>query len=251
MKKRIFGLLTISLIACLMACGPGDGFQAAMEEYLKTDEGQEAVATAVESYFKKKQEEARKKQEQSEQDALEEQFKNPVKIDAGNSPVKGPKDAKITIIEFSDFQCPFCKRGKDTMEEVMKAYPNDVKLVFKQMPLDFHKMAKPAALAALAAAKQGKFWEMHDKFFDNQGELSSKGEEYIVQVAKEIGLNIDKFNADRKSKEIEDEVAADVALAGKNGINGTPGFFVNGVAVRGAYPYDHFKGIIDRWLEQK
>ena len=88
---------------------------------------------------------------------------------------------------------------------------------------------------------------MHNEFFDNQGSLS---DEFIVATAKKLGLNIDKFNADRGSKAAEEQLNADIALAGKNGISGTPGFFVNGVAVKGAYPFDHFKKIIDRWLQK-
>ena len=247
MNKKLFTLAALALTFGLSACLSDTDLNSGIEKYVNSDEGRKVVGGAVEKYFQDKQEEQRKAQEKAEEQELEDQFKNPVKIEVGNSPVTGAKDAKVTIIEFSDFQCPFCKRGKDTMEQILKAYPNDVRVVFKHMPLSFHKMAKPCALATIAAGKQGKFWEMHNEFFDNQGSLS---DEFIVATAKKLGLNIDKVNADRGSKAAEEQLNADIALAGKNGISGTPGFFVNGVAVKGAYPFDHFKKIIDRWLQK-
>lgn len=247
MNKKLFTLAALALTFGLSACLSDTDLNSGIEKYVNSDEGRKVVGGAVEKYFQDKQEEQRKAQEKAEEQELEDQFKNPVKIEVGNSPVTGAKNAKVTIIEFSDFQCPFCKRGKDTMEQILKAYPNDVRVVFKHMPLSFHKMAKPCALATIAAGKQGKFWEMHNEFFDNQGSLS---DEFIVATAKKLGLNIDKFNADRGSKAAEEQLNADIALAGKNGISGTPGFFVNGVAVKGAYPFDHFKKIIDRWLQK-
>lgn len=223
-------------------------FAAAMDKYLKTEAGQQAVGTSIENYFQAKQRDAQKKQEDQVAAELESQFSNPVKIDIGASPVKGPANAKITVIEFSDFQCPFCSRGHDTMDQLMKAYPNDVKLVFKNMPLPFHEQAAPAAKAAWAAGKQGKFWEYHDALFANQKSLSP---EFYIQQATTLGLNLDKFKADMNSADAEAQIKADRELGEKNGISGTPGFFVNGVAVRGAYPLDHFKKIVDRWLAQK
>ncbi len=218
-----------------------------IETYLLSDKGQETIGKAMEGYVKRKQEEARKKQEEMMAAQLEDQFKNPVAIELGASPSKGPAGAKITIIEFSDFQCPFCKRGKDTAEEVMKAYPNDVKLVFKHLPLPMHPEAMPAAKASLAAHKQGKFWEMHDALFENQGGLGA--DFYTAQAAK-LGLNVEKFKTDMADPKLEELVKADMAIAEKHEIRGTPGFFVNGVAVRGAYPVDHFKKIIDRLLSK-
>lgn len=239
----LIGCLSLPLIA--QAQITDQQFADMLEKYIKTDKGRASVGSTVEEYFRSRQEEARKQQESRAQQDVEDQFKNPVKIDIGSSPVKGPADAKVTIIEFSDFQCPYCKRGADTMAEVMKAYPKDVKVAFKNLPLPFHKDARPAAQAALAAGKQGKFWEMHDALFENQRSLSK---EFYLAKAKELGLNVDQFTKDMESDEIKKQIDADSELGAKNGIQGTPGFFVNGVAVRGAYPFDHFKGIIDRWI---
>ena len=243
--STVIGFCAMALVSCANAEMNEEAFGKLFDSYLKSDKGQQSLASAMESYIQRKQGEARKQQEQQASAEIENQFKNPVQIAAGESPFKGPAGAKVTIIEFSDFQCPFCKRGKETMEAVLSKYPKDVKVVFKHMPLPFHDKALPAAKAAAAAAKQGKFWEMHDDFFSNQSQLSP---EYFVKVAEKLGLNIDKFKKDMESPEVKKAIDDDMELAKKNGIQGTPGFFVNGVAVKGAYPPEHFAKIIDRWL---
>ena len=247
----LFSLATCALIAPLSAFAeakPDPAFAQKIEAYLATEKGKEQIGKALESYMNERQARAKKEAEQKQVAELENQFKNPVKIDIGKSPVKGPASAKVTIIEFSDFQCPYCTRGRETMEKVLKEYPNDVKVVFKNLPLPFHNQAMPAAKAALAAHRQNKFWEMHDELFANQQKLN---EGFYVEAATKLGLNIDQFKKDMADPEIEKQVKEDAALAEKNDIQGTPGFFVNGVAVKGAYPYEHFKTIIDRWLAKK
>ena len=163
-------------------------------------------------------------------------------------PVIAPTDAAVTVVEFSDFQCSFCSREKDRMDYILKEYPGKVKVAFKHLPLAFHPQAKPAARAAVAAQKQGKFWEMHDQLFNSQDQLS---EELYPQLAKQLGLDLAKFKADYDSAEVAKQVEEDAALATKLGIQGTPGFFVNGVEVRGARELPYFKKLIDRWLQKK
>jgi protein-disulfide isomerase len=222
-------------------------FSASIEKYLQTDAGVAKIGSALERYFQKKQQESAKQQEDQAKADLEEQFKNPVKIDIGKSPVKGPANAKVTIIEFSDFQCPYCRRGRDTMDEMLKAYPNDVKVAFKHFPLGFHKEAEPSARASWAAQQQGKFWEYHDILFNNQDKL---GTDFYLATARELKLDEAKFKADMNSEAAAKQVKEDNEIGAKNGIQGTPGFFVNGVAVKGAYPPAHFKQIVDRWLNK-
>lgn len=252
MKKRIKLILMATLVAVGLLgqaqaeISPAD-FQKAMDQYLAGEQGQAKIGKSVETYFKNLQEKARKDREAQEQAALEEQFKNPVKIDIGNSPVAGPKNAAITIVEFSDFQCPYCSKAKATIDQIKKAYPNDVKVVFKHLPLAFHPNAEPAAKASMAAHKQGKFWEMHDLLFENQAKL---GDELYIELAKQLKLDIDKFKKDMQDEDIANQIKADVKIAEKHEIRGTPGFFVGGVAVKGAYPFDHFKKIIDRLLKK-
>ncbi|MDC0358274.1 thioredoxin domain-containing protein [Oligoflexia bacterium] len=239
--------LIISLSSVALAEMKQAEFEKMFKTYIGTDKGQEAVGSAVETYFKGLKDKRRKEQEVRQEAQLEEQFKNPVKVSVGSSPVKGPKNAKVTIIEFSDFQCPYCKRAADTMAQVLKEYPNDVKVSFKNLPLGFHKHAMGAAKAALAAGKQGKYWEMHDALFENQKDL---GPDYFTKAAKNLKLDMDKFKKDMDSEEIAKQIAEDQKLAAKHEIRGTPGYFVNGVQVKGAYPFDHFKMIIDRWLKK-
>ncbi len=171
----------------------------------------------------------------------------PVVAAFAGAPSLGPKDAKVTIIEISDFQCPFCTKGKTTLDEVHKLYPNDVRILFVHQPLSFHPHAKPAAIASLAAHKQGKFWEMYDKLFTNQQQL---GDESYKKWAKEIGLDPAKFEADSKDPEIAKAVDRDSAVATALGVGGTPGFFINGVNLAGAYPIDEFKKIIDEQIKK-
>ena len=177
----------------------------------------------------------------SEEEQFKKQLEDKVSVDIGNTPVFGKKDAKIMLIVFSDFQCPFSKRGAETVHSLIQKYGDNLTFVYKNLPLPFHPEAMPAAKAAVAAGRQGKFYEFHDKLFASQEQL---GEDLYLKTAKELGLNIQKFNADRNSKEVEDIVKADAEQANKLGFNGTPGFALNGVKILGAYPQDHFEKVI-------
>lgn len=167
---------------------------------------------------------------------------------AATGPARGPENAPVTIVEFSDFQCPFCSRAVGTVEEVMKAYPDKVRLVFRQFPLEFHKQAPKAAEAALCANDQGKFWQMHDKLFGNQKALEVPA---LKGYAKELGLDTAKFDKCLDSGEKAAVVKADQADGQKLGVNGTPAFFINGILLSGAQPFDEFKSIIDDELKGK
>jgi protein-disulfide isomerase len=156
-------------------------------------------------------------------------------------PSYGPDDALVTIVEFSDFQCPFCSRVNPTIAQIKEKYPKDVRIVFRQQPLPMHKEAPGAAKAALAAANQGKFWEMHDALFENSRGLNDAK---FTELAKGLGLDLAKFDADRNSPETAKKVAADQKVARQFGANGTPAFFVNGRFVSGAQPFDKFEALI-------
>jgi protein-disulfide isomerase len=250
-KPKIILSFAAALAAALVAISAASAqvsdeeFKKAFDKFAQSAEGKKAIGQAAQSYFEELRKDFEQKQKRQQEVSLEEQFKNPIKVDVANRPAKGPQNARVTIIEYSDFQCPFCKRGADTMTKVAESYPNDVKIVFKQLPLAFHPHALPAAKAALAADKQGKFWEMHDALFTNQASLS---EGFYAEKAQSLGLNVEQFKRDMESAEIAKLIEEDKAEAEKAGISGTPGFLVNGVAVKGAYPFEHFKGIIDRWL---
>jgi len=176
---------------------------------------------------------------------------DPTKIHSVNiagAQVKGPANAPVTIVEFSDFQCPFCARVVPTLKRIEEEYKDNVRIVWKHLPLEIHKDAVGAALAAESAAKQGKFWEFHDVLFANQKKL---GPEDVKQHAKELRLDMKRFETDLLNSEDQKRIDADVAEAKALGINGTPGIFVNGRFVEGAQPYEVFAKIIDEELAKR
>jgi protein-disulfide isomerase len=159
-----------------------------------------------------------------------------------DGPMRGPGDAKVTIVEFSDFQCPFCSRVVPTVDKIMKDYPKDVRIFFRHNPLPFHQNAPLAAEAAVAAQAQGKFWEMHDKMFANQQALDRAG---LEKDAQDIGLDMGKFKAALDSHSGKAKVDADLAAGKQIGVQGTPNFYVDGRNIQGAQPYEEFKKVID------
>lgn len=166
----------------------------------------------------------------------------------GNAAIEGPKDALVTIVEISDFQCPFCARGAQTLKEVANAYKKDVRFVFKHNPLPFHNRALPAAVAAECAGKQHKFWAMHDKIFAGQKSLEDAD---LEKYAKEAGADIHKWKkCFAEDESVKDGIKADAALSAKFGVRGTPGFFINGRFISGAQPLPVFKAIIDEELKK-
>ena len=172
-----------------------------------------------------------------------------VQIDPAKHPILGnSKKALVTIVIFSDFQCPFCKRAVPTLEQIEEEYGSDVRFVFRHLPLPFHKQAEPAARAAWAAQQQGKFWEMHDLLFENQKAMKDNPE-IFVKLANDLGLNIKKFERDFESDKAKALVKEDNAYAAKVGARGTPNFFINGIQLIGAQPLPRFKEEIDRQIE--
>jgi protein-disulfide isomerase len=174
------------------------------------------------------------------------------KVAVGDAPQKGDADAKVTIVEWSDFQCPFCGRVIDTLHQVEKNYGNDVRFVFKQNPLPMHPNAPYAAKASIAAQNQGKFWQMHDKLFDanvsRQPDALSQAR--VDEMARSLGLDMERYQKDVAAPETQAKIAADQAQASKLGANGTPHFFINGVRISGAQPYDSFRNAIDAQLRK-
>ncbi|HEY6005312.1 MAG TPA: thioredoxin domain-containing protein [Anaeromyxobacter sp.] len=162
-----------------------------------------------------------------------------------DDPVRGNPKAPVTLVLFSDFQCPFCANVEPTLAEVRKQYGDKVRLVWKHQPLPFHPNALPAAEAAEAAREQGKFWEMHDRLFSSQRELSPDTYE---KIAREIGLDVRRFQEATRSGRAKGRIQDDQRLAARVGANGTPTMFVNGEKVEGAVPFGTLKAVIDRKL---
>ncbi|MCZ6783831.1 MAG: thioredoxin domain-containing protein [Proteobacteria bacterium] len=168
------------------------------------------------------------------------------KLNVKGSPAKGPEQAAVTLVEFSDFQCPYCARVTPTLQQIEKEYGDSVRIVFKHLPLSMHTKAPAAHAAAEAASRQGKFWEMHDKIFANQREMS---EPKYVEWAGELGLDVEQFKKDVASDAVKGKVAADASEAAALGVSGTPAFFLNGKYHSGAKPYSEFKRLIDEAME--
>jgi protein-disulfide isomerase len=172
---------------------------------------------------------------------------DPVEIATGGAPTRGPRNARITIVEFSDFECPYCAKAVSEIAGIMAAYPNDVKLVFKEFPLgDMHPHAMMAAQAALAANDQGKFWEMHDQLFANAHRLSH---ETVFAIAQSVGLDMMRFTRDMESGRFNKAVQADVAEGDKIGVYGTPSLFIDGKPYHGPVMLSILKPILDGELK--
>ena len=173
-------------------------------------------------------------------------LEDPVAIPVGNAPVRGLGSAPVTLVEFSDFQCPFCIMATPQLDALLRAYPTQVKLIFKEFPLDSHSQAALAAAAALAAHKQGKFWPVYDALFAQKGNLSRKG---ILALAASAGVDMKQFQADLESAEIKRAVLKDIDEGEHIGVDSTPTLFVDGQRFNGPLSLSSLKPIIDAELK--
>ncbi len=210
------------LVACNQASAGGSFNQQAKIDSLEKkvaelESNVEAVAYILEKRAGMTIEDAKKEMEEANKvwDIPEE-----------DSPVFGAKNPKLTIVEFTEFQCPYCSRIAPVMKDLMAKYPNDIKFVYKNFPLSFHPNARPAAAAAIAAQKQGKFWEFRYALAPHSSRL---GDSIYVEVAKEVGLDIEQFNKDRVLDDaMNARIQKDFDLGAKVGVQGTPNFYING-----------------------
>jgi len=239
MRMTSLSLLAAGLLA-LGACG-GPGNQADIEEIKKSQKDILDKLASLEKSVKEAPRPAAPARPQIDPNKVYD-------IPTGDSPVRGPRAAKVTITEFADYQCPFCAQSAPLIDEVLKAYPNDVNFVYKQFPLSsIHPQALPASKATLAAAKQGKFWEMHDRVYKGFREISPTK---LKEWAKEVGLDVAKWEADMNSPEVQAQVDKDMAVGRSSDVQGTPTFFVNGKRVMNR-SVEGFKAMIDAELKAK
>lgn len=159
-----------------------------------------------------------------------------------DAPILGPKDAPITLVEFTDYQCPFCQQAQQNVDRVMASYPGKVRLVYQEFPLDFHGQAKPAGKAARCAGEQGKFWEMHQGMLRTPGALDDAD---LAGRAKALGLDSARFSACVASNKYDAVIEKSIQNGRSVGVSGTPAFFLNGRAFSGAQPYDVFERAIE------
>ncbi|HLJ45831.1 MAG TPA: thioredoxin domain-containing protein [Bryobacteraceae bacterium] len=172
-------------------------------------------------------------------------LEDPIKIPIEGAPSKGPENAKVTLIEFSDFECPYCHLAVAEADALLRAFPNDIRLVYKQFPLPMHPHARLASAASLAANAQSKFWPMHDKLFANSRQLTR---ENILAWAKEIGLDMSRFTTDLDSGKYDATINKDVKDGDQSGVEGTPAFFINGKHYNGAFQVQSVKPLIEAEL---
>ncbi len=167
-------------------------------------------------------------------------------VDAGNAPSQGPASAKVLVVEFGDFECPYCGEEEPVVTQLLTDYAGRIRFVFEEFPLtQIHPYAELASEAALAANAQGKFWPYHNLLYANQGAL---GRQALDGYARQLGLDMMAFDAALDNHTYAAAVAGEEAYGVKLGVQGTPTFFVNGVAVVGAVPYSDLSSVIDREL---
>jgi protein-disulfide isomerase len=169
-------------------------------------------------------------------------LEDPVQIPTAGSPVKGPETARVVLVEFSDFECPYCAKATGEIRQIMAAYPKDLRLVYKQFPLSMHPHAGLASLASLAAQEQGKFWELHDQMFNHYRELSR---EHILAWAQELGMDMPKFTAAMDNPKYRTEIEKDMEDGQFAGVNGTPALYINGKHFNGPIALAVLKPILD------
>ncbi len=187
-------------------------------------------------------------QREAQRKQMEEMAKRVVDIDVAGSPVKGDPKAPVTIVEFADYQCPYCASAQPLVKQVLDAYAGKVKFVYKHLPLiSIHPNARPAALAAVEAMEQGKFWEMHDLLFANYNKLDRAS---LSQIASQAGLDMARFEKAMQGEAHGAKVERDMAESQKAGVTGTPTFFINGKRLMNR-DFDSFKKMIDEALAGK
>lgn len=203
--------------------------------------------TALQNASKNAQEVMGKQKEAEEKKQLEESFNNPLVAEIrADEAIRGAKDAPITLVEYSDFECPFCTRGAETVNALLKKYEGKIRLVYKHLPLSFHDKAMISAqyFESIRIQDNNKAFLFHDEIFKNQARLK-EGTAFLDSAAKKVGANMVKLKKDLNSDAVKNRIAADIEEAGKFGMQGTPGFLLNGVPVRGAYPAEYFTSLID------
>jgi len=238
MGKNAITLVAVLALSTTTACGPSP---ADVEEIKK---GQKEILAKLEGLDKAVQQVKAAQPVAPNRPQID---PNKVyNIPIGRSPTKGPADAKVTIVKFSDYQCPFCVQAAPLVDQVLQAYPKDVKLVYKQFPLtSIHPQALPASKAALAAGKQGKYWEMHALLLENSRAL---GPEKFKELAQKLSLDLPRFERDMNSPEIQQQIDEEMQQARAADVTGTPTLFVNGKRLMNR-SFDGFKQMIDAALK--
>jgi protein-disulfide isomerase len=211
------------------------------------EENPEKFIEALNNAVKKAQGDQAKKREEDEKKELEESFKNPLTAEIrSDESIRGTKGAPITLIEYSDFECPFCSRGYQTVLSLLKKYEGKIQFVYKHLPLNFHPQAMIASqyYEAIRLQSADKAFKFHDEVYKEQKKLQN-GETFLKAVAKSVGADMNKLAKDINSEAVKTRIEQDMEEAAKFGFQGTPGFLLNGIPIRGAYPQQYFEEMIE------
>ncbi|NER24503.1 MAG: thioredoxin domain-containing protein [Symploca sp. SIO1C2] len=220
-------VLLLLCLACLLYSLPAQA--ATLEEKVLQiiRNNPEVIIESVQAYQLQQQQLVEKRRQ-----AFLEELKTNPKAVIGSSPTTGATELKTILVEFSDFQCPFCGKAQETLKPLIAKYQDEVTLVYKHFPLvSIHPQAMPAAKAAWAANQQGKFWEYHDALFSQQDKL---GEEFYLELAQTLNLDLELFDRDRNSKAADAAIQQDLQLAAKLELSGTPSFLIQSEKFSGA-----------------
>jgi protein-disulfide isomerase len=208
-------------------------FMAVVDSVARSVQGKQQARTAAE-----------------EAQRIDAEFANPKRPSLDHRIAFGAEHAPVTIVEYTDFECPYCRQEAPVLVELMRKYGDRVRLVVKQTPMDFHPHAMPAALMFEAIAKQdpAKALRFYDLMYAKQDRFEREGDAFVTAAAREVGADVDRASRDAQSPKLRARVAADMDEARRFGFTGTPGFLINGVSLEGAYPLPAFERIIDRHL---
>lgn len=216
------------------------------------EQNPERFMQAVQVAAERARAETEKQRREQEAKELQAAIENPLKPEIRkDEAVLGPQDAPITLVTYSDFECPYCSRGSETVNSLLQKYKGKIRFVYKHLPLSFHPHAVVAAKYFEGIKKQSslKAFQFHDEVFANQAELKN-GELFLKEVAKGLGVDMKKLAKDIQSKEVMQTIERHQEEAQKFAMQGTPGFILNGIPVRGAYPVEHFIALIDMLKEK-
>lgn len=255
-------LLVVFLsVAMLSSCTSDEKLKEQMTKILKDDP--KVLTEAIEKHpaefiealqkaAKNAQEEMGKRREEEEKKKLEESFDKPLVAEIRkDESIRGPKDAPITLVEYSDFECPFCSRGYETVQALLQKYNGKIRFIYKHLPLSFHEQAMISAryYEAIRLQDEKKAFAFHDEVFKNQRKLKN-GEAFLQATAKQVGADMARLKKDLGSDAVTKRIEEDQKEAANFGMQGTPGFLLNGVPVRGAYPTEYFVNLVQE-LEKR
>lgn len=258
LKLSTLGLLALGLTGCMSDADFKSKLEKTLKEnpsvitdWIKANPG--LFITTMQEALTNAQEDMKRMREEEEKKQFLATLENPLEPEIrADETFRGPADAKITLVEYSDFECPYCTRGFQTVMELKQKYGKNLRFVYKHLPLSFHNQAKIASqyYEAIRLQNAEKAFAFHDGIFAEQRKLSQNGEAFLKELAKKVGADMNRLAKDINSEAVNLRIAQDIAEAEKFGIQGTPGFIINGVPVKGAYPASHFVEIINE-LEKR